>query len=148
MELNDDFREFLQLLNSKKVEYLVVGGYAVAHYGFPRYTGDIDLWIATSQKNAELVFQVLSDFGFDSLGIQIDDLKKDDLVFQLGHEPFRIDLLTSLSGLNFKKCFEQKVETKYNGIPVNMIDLRSLRINKKSTGRYKDLNDLENLPTS
>jgi hypothetical protein len=146
MELNKDFKEFLELLNLRKIKYLVVGGYAVAYYGFPRYTGDIDLWVAISKKNANGIMEVLIDFGFSDIGISKKDFLEDDVVIQLGHEPFRIDLLTSVSGLNFEECYEKKVEAKYEGLKVDMIDLRSLKTNKKATGRLKDLNDLENLP--
>jgi hypothetical protein len=145
MELNPDFREFIELLNSNKVEYLVVGGYAVGFHGHPRYTGDIDFWIAISKENALKVIMVLNEFGFGHLSIQIEDLMNDDLIIQLGYEPNRIDILTSVTGLNFDECFKQRIIANFDEFFVNFIDIRNLRKNKASTGRAKDLGDLENL---
>src|ERR1700751_2147268 len=99
MELNPDFKEFIELLNVHKVEYLVVGGYAVGFHGRPRYTGDIDFWIAISRENASKIIRVLKEFGFESIGIKEEEFLKEDLVLQLGYEPCRIDILTSLTGI-------------------------------------------------
>lgn len=92
MELNQDFKEFIELLNEHKVEYLVVGGYAVAYHGHPRYTGDIDFWIAISKENAQKVVNALRDFGMGVLALQTEDLIKEDIIIQLGYEPNRIEL--------------------------------------------------------
>ncbi len=145
MELNPDFKEFIELLNSNNVEYIVVGGYAVGFHGHPRYTGDIDFWIAISNENALKVIKVLNEFGFGHMSIQIEDLMNDDLIIQLGYEPNRIDILTSVTGLNFQECFEQRIIANFDEFFVNFLDLRNLRKNKASTGRAKDLGDLENL---
>jgi hypothetical protein len=145
MELNQDFKEFIELLNLNKVEYLVVGGYAVGFHGHPRYTGDIDFWIALSKENALKVIKCLREFGFGSLSIDVEDFMKDDLILQLGYEPNRIDILTSVTGLNFDDCYKEKVQAQFDDITVNFIDLRNLKINKSATGRAKDLGDLENL---
>lgn len=145
MELNPDFKEFIELLNSNNVEYIVVGGYAVGFHGHPRYTGDIDFWIAISNENALKVIKVLNEFGFGHISIQIEDLMNDDLIIQLGYEPNRIDILTSVTGLNFQECFEQRIIANFDEFFVNFLDLRNLRKNKASTGRAKDLGDLENL---
>ncbi len=146
MELNQDFKEFIELLNEHKVEYLVVGGYAVGFHGHPRYTGDIDFWIAISKENAQKVVNVLRDFGMGVLALQTEDLIKEDIIIQLGYEPNRIDILTSVSGLNFEECYAQKIKATFDDITVNFIDLRNLRKNKAASGRAKDLGDLENLP--
>ncbi len=146
MDLSQDFKEFIQLLNVHKVEYLVVGGYAVAIHGFPRTTGDIDFWVNPSQENAERVVKSLIEFGFGSLDINIDDFIKNNSVVQLGFPPNRIDIMTSVSGLTFGECLQNKKEVEFEGEKINFISLHHLRINKKSTGRDKDNLDLKNLP--
>jgi hypothetical protein len=145
MELNQDFKEFIELLNLNKVEYLVVGGYAVGFHGHPRYTGDIDFWIAISKENAVKIIKCLREFGFGTLAIGVEDFMKDDLILQLGYEPNRIDILTSVTGLNFDECYNEKIEAEFDDITVNFIDIRNLKINKEATGRAKDMGDLENL---
>ncbi len=145
MVLNKDFREFIELLNSHKIKYLVVGGYAVTVHGYPRYTNDIDIWFWIDKSNAEKLIKALIDFGFGSLDIKIDDLLQPNKVIQLGYPPNRIDLLTSVSGLNFDDCYPKKVQIDIEGINIDFIDLENLKKNKKASGRHKDLNDLENL---
>ncbi len=145
MVLNKDFREFIQLLNDHDVLYLVVGGYAVAFHGHPRYTKDLDLWIWLNKSNAEKILQVLKDFGFGSLDLKVDDFLNPEQVIQLGYPPNRIDLLTDLKGINFKECYSTKVEVTIEGTIINFIDLENLKKNKKATGRHQDLADLENL---
>ena len=146
LELSPDFREFVELLNIHEVDYLVVGGYAVAFHGRPRFTGDIDFWIAISADNTQRVVQVLKDFGFASVGILPTDLQQEDIVVQLGYEPSRIDILTSVTGLTFDECFARSVKANLDGLLVNFIHLNDLKINKAATGRGKDIGDLENLP--
>ena len=145
MVLNKDFREFIQLLNDHDVLYLVVGGYAVAFHGYPRYTKDIDLWVWLDKSNAEKLLQVLEDFGFSSLDLTVDDFLDPEQVIQLGYPPNRIDILTDLKGLNFKECYPSKVEVTVEDTTINFIDLENLKKNKKATGRHQDLADLENL---
>jgi len=111
MVLNQDFREFIGLLNEKNVKYLVVRGYAVAYHGYPRYTKDIDLWIWLDRENAEKVVESLKGFGFDSLGIQVENFLDPENVIQLGYPPARIDLLTDLSGLDFEDCYPNLLKT-------------------------------------
>jgi Nucleotidyl transferase of unknown function (DUF2204) len=146
MELSQDFKEFIQLLNANQVEYLVVGGYAVAIHGFPRTTGDIDFWIKPNQENAERIMKSLISFGFGSLDISIDDFIKKNSVVQLGFPPNRIDIMTNVSGITFDECWKNKKEVEFEGEKINFISLHYLRINKKSTGRDKDNLDLKNLP--
>jgi len=106
--IGSDFREFIQLLNENNVEYIVVGGYAVAVHGFPRYTGDIDFWVKPTKPNAEKLEKVIIDFGFGSLDIEKEDFLKENYVIQLGYPPNRIDIMTGISGLSFDECWEKK----------------------------------------
>lgn len=146
MELDQDFKEFIQLLNLNKVEYLVVGGYAVTAHGYPRYTGDIDFWIRPEKGNANKLIKTLTDFGFGSLDINEDDLLKKDFIIQLGYPPNRIDILTGVSGLTFDECWVEKKEFIFENEAINFISLHHLKINKKASGRDKDNLDLRNLP--
>ncbi len=146
MELNQDFKEFIELLNVNEVEYLVVGGYAVGFHGHPRYTGDIDFWVAISRENAEKIIVVLRDFGMGVLALQAEDFMKEDMIIQIGYEPNRIDILTSVTGISFDDCYSQKVRAEFDEITVDFIDIRNLKKNKAASGRGKDLGDLENLP--
>ena len=147
MFLSKDFKEFIQLLNNNKVEFIVVGGYAVGFHGYVRFTGDIDVWVNSTTENAQKLLKALNEFGFGSLtDISLDDFNKPNSVVQLGYPPFRIDLVTSVSGLTFETCFIKKNNAFIDGIEIPFLDLESLKINKKSTDRKKDLGDLENLP--
>lgn len=143
--LNQDFKEFIQSLNDNRVRYLVVGGYAVALHGHPRYTKDIDIWIEMSPENAANVIGALEQFGFTSLGLRETDFLTPGQVIQLGQPPNRIDLLCSVSGVDFATCYESRVIVEIEGVPVNFIGLDDLRKNKAASGRYQDLADLENL---
>lgn len=143
--LNRDFREFIQSLNSNRVRYLVVGAYAVAMHGHPRYTNDLDLWIESTRENTERLIRALDQFGFGSLGLQAGDFLVPNQVIQLGHPPARIDLLTTLSGVDFATCYASKVDADLDGINVTFIDLENLRRNKQAVGRKQDLADLEHL---
>ena len=140
-----DFKEFLELLNSEGVEYLVVGGYAVAVHGYPRYTGDLDAWIAVSEDNALKVSNVMKKFGFGALGLdQATFLKKDQIV-QLGYPPCRIDILTHIDGVSFGDCFKRKKLVDVEGLEIPFICLEDLKANKKASARSQDLADLEHL---
>ncbi len=143
--LNNDFKEFIQLLNVHDVRYLVVGGYAVAFHGHPRYTKDIDIWIMLEKMNAERMLDVLTAFGFSSLGLRADDFLKKDNVVQLGNPPNRIDILTDLSGVIFEECYLKRNSIDIDGVSINFIDIENLIQNKKASGRHQDLADIENL---
>lgn len=145
MILQPDFKEFIELLNYKRIKYLVVGGYAVAFHGRPRYTGDIDFWIEKSYENATKMIEALNEFGFSSFNLSYEEFLKDNVVLQLGYEPVRIDILTDLSGVTFEDCFKRKVVFQIDKIDVPFIHINDLKINKSSTGRAKDLGDLESL---
>jgi hypothetical protein len=143
--LNEDFKEFVALLNSNQVEYLIVGGYALAAYGHPRYTGDLDFWIGTDAINARRVLSALDQFGFGALGIGLEDLTTSDRVIQMGFPPRRIDLLTSIDGVDFAPAFARRVTVDVDGQSLNFISLNDFRTNKLTTGRHKDLADLDAL---
>ena len=146
IELAEDLKDFLKLLNSHRVEYLLVGGYAVSYHGYPRATGDMDIWIALNKKNAEKVATVLSEFGFSEYDISADLFLQKNKIFRMGYEPLRIELLTTISGVDFDDCYQNRIEDTLEGIKINIINLTNLKKNKKASGRYKDLNDLEHLP--
>ena len=141
--LTPDFKEFAALLNSNKVEYLIVGGYALAAYGHPRYTGDLDFWIGTAAENADRVLAALNQFGFGSLGIRREDLTEPGQVIQMGFPPSRIDLLTSIDGVSFGPCYQRRLVFNVDGLQLGFIALDDFKINKKAVGRYRDLADLE-----
>ncbi len=143
--LNPDFKEFVASCNANGVDYLIVGGYAVAFHGHPRYTKDLDIWIdATSEKAIRLI-QALDDFGFGSMNLKAEDFLVPDRVVQLGDPPHRIDLLTSLLGVEFHDCYAKQMETEIDGITVRVIDRESLIRNKQATKLLQDLADVEAL---
>ena len=145
MPLNRDLREFVELLNSNEVEYLVVGAFAVAFHGFARYTADLDLLVRPSAENAARILQVLSAFGFGKMGIQAADLSSPGMVFQFGVRPNRIDLLTAISGVSFEEAWATHVVGELEGIPTHFIGRDALVRNKEQTGRAKDIGDAEEL---
>ena len=142
--LNRDFKEFAESLNARGVEYLVVGGYALAAHGHPRYTGDIDFWVRPSTDNLARLLDALKDFGFGSLGLSASDFDANTVV-QLGQPPRRIDLLTSIDGVNFDACFARREQVELAGVRLNIIGLDDFKTNKRASGRLKDLADLESL---
>ena len=142
---NQDFKEFIESLNSNKVRYLVIGGYAVALHGHPRFTKDLDIWVENSTDNAKAIIKALEQFGMGSLGLIEEDFKEPDQVIQIGYPPNRIDVFTSASGVSFAECFNSKLSILLDGIEVDFIDLEHLKKNKKATNRLQDLADLENL---
>ncbi len=143
--LNKNFKEFIELLNSNNVKYLVVGGYALAIHGHPRYTKDIDVWILIDPANAKNIIQTLNDFGFCELGLKEEDFLTPGNVIQLGYPPNRIDIITQATGVDFKKCYTDKLQVDINGVMINIIDVESLKMNKKAVGRLQDLADVEKL---
>jgi hypothetical protein len=142
MVLNHDFKEFIELLNNNQVRYLVVGGYAVALHGHPRYTKDLDVWIDCTPENAERIVTALAEFGFGSLGLTVDDFLEAGQIVQLGYPPSRIDILLSLKGVEFEACYARKVVENGGETAVYFIDLSGLIANKKAVGRYQDLADV------
>lgn len=145
MKLPQDFKEFLSLLNAHKVNYLLIGGYAVGLHGFPRATGDMDIWVDSEESNAKRVLCAIGAFGFDQSQIPIENLTKSDQIVRMGVPPIQIEVITSISGVTFKDCFARKEVVELDDTFVFVISLNDLKTNKMSAGRHKDLNDLENL---
>ena len=143
--LPPDFKEFLRLLNSHGVEYLLVGGYAVAFHGYPRATADMGIWIARTEANAERVTDVLREFGFETEQLFPSLFVEKDKLVRMGVPPLRIELLTDVSGVSFEDCYGRRVIADMDGVEVSLIGLDDLRANKKASGRYKDLEDLRHL---
>ena len=146
IRLPSDFKEFLQLLNDHRVDYLLVGGYAVGYHGYPRATVDLDIWVAVAPRNARHLVMVFKEFGFDARELKEDLFLKENKIVRIGEPPLRIEVMTSVSGVDFDACYEQRIVDTIDGIQVNFINLENLKVNKMSAGRHKDLNDLENLP--
>jgi predicted nucleotidyltransferase len=146
IHLPHDFKGFLKLLNAHKVEYLLIGGYAVGYHGYPRATADMDIWIAMNPANAERIVAVLKEFGFDLPELSPELFLKEWQIIRLGVPPVRIEIATTISGVNFSDCFAERVTGVIDGVNVNLISLNHLKINKKAAGRHQDLADLENLP--
>ncbi|MEO8435416.1 MAG: hypothetical protein ABI596_11020 [Pyrinomonadaceae bacterium] len=145
-ELPKDFKEFLSLLSVHGVEYLLIGAYAVGYHGYPRATKDLDIWTAITPDNAARLVTCLKDFGFDTPDLSTELFLQEHNVVRMGLEPNRIEILTSISGVNFVDCYPLKVTAILEGIEVNIIALEDLKVNKRASGRLKDLADLENLP--
>jgi len=145
MNLEDDLKEFVELLNALNVHYLVVGGFAVAYYGYPRFTADLDLFIERSRENADRLLQVIERFGFGDLNLSADDFLKEDQVIQLGVSPNRIDLLTFISAVDFQEAWAARQQAEMQGVSVPIISKEMLKRNKAATGRSQDLLDLKRL---
>lgn len=145
MEAHPDFKDLLALLNEHKVEYIIVGAYALAFHGAPRFTGDIDIYVNPTIENANRIVQVLAAFGFGTLGLTSEDFQKQDQVVQLGVPPVRIDLITSISGISWDQASAGKISGNYGDIPVSFLGRAQYIANKKATGRAKDLADIEAL---
>lgn len=146
IRLPQDFKEFLRLLSSHGVEYLLIGGYAVGYHGFPRATGDLDIWVSTELPNAERLVAALREFGFGVRELSADLFIKPGHVVRMGVPPLRIEILTTITGLGFSECYVDRTRDVLDEVEVSVISLPHLKRNKRALGRAKDLNDLENLP--
>jgi hypothetical protein len=145
MRLNRDFQEFVAALSSRNVRFLIVGGYAVAAHGHPRYTKDLDIWVWADPRNAANILEALNDFGLGSLDLQAVDFVEPNAVVQLGFEPQRIDILTSVTGLSFDEAYPNREMLSIGYITAPFISLDDLVKNKLATGRMQDLADAEAL---
>jgi len=134
------------LLNAHHVEYLVIGGYAVNYHGYARATGDIDIWVAVHPSNAERVVAALTEFGFNVPDLSVELFLKPWQIIRLGMPPVRIEVATTISGVDFAECYSQRVEATLDGVPVKLISLKHLKLNKRASARNQDLADLERLP--
>ena len=145
MEAQKDFKELLELFNGHKVKYIIVGAYALAYHGAPRFTGDIDILVHPSHNNAQKILSVLSDFGFGSLNLTIEDFKNPNTVVQLGVPPVRIDIITSITGVDWEEAEKGKIEGLYGDVSVYFLGREQYITNKRAIGRKKDLADIESL---
>ncbi|MDB5231476.1 MAG: nucleotidyltransferase family protein [Chitinophagaceae bacterium] len=145
MILEKDFEEFIQLLNKHSIEYLVVGGYALAFHGRPRHTGDLDIWIKISEKNASKLIKVISEFGMSSLQISKEDFLKEGYMTQIGYPPLRIDILNSIDGVGFDEAYKNRQVIEEAGLNILYIGLEDLIKNKKAAGRKQDIADIAEL---
>lgn len=145
MKLQRDLREFVELLNALDVHFLIVGAFALAYHGYPRYTADIDLFVEKSKENAERILDALRRFGFADIGITEDDFLRENQVIQLGVAPNRIDIMTFLSGVEFEEAWASRVQGEIDGLSVPFISRAMLKRNKSASGRMQDLADLEHL---
>ncbi len=135
----------MKLLNSVRVEYLLIGGYAVGYYGYPRATADLDIWVAISDKNAAKLIQTLRRFGFAMPNLIPELFLRSDRIIRFGEPPLRIEILTTVSGVTFDDCFARRTRVTFDGLRVNLIGLEDLKKNKAASGRPKDLDDLQAL---
>lgn len=145
IEFPQDFSEFLKLLNAHHVEYLLIGGFAVAMHGYPRATADMDVWVARRRSNAERLVTCLREFGFDSPSLTPELFDTPDRIVRVGEAPIRIEILTEIDGVDFDECVSRSVMREVDGESIPVISLDDLKINKRASGRPKDLDDLEHL---
>jgi hypothetical protein len=145
MRLNSDLREFIELLNSRRVDYVIVGAHSLAFHGRPRYTGDLDILVSPDAGNAVKLVVLLNEFGFSEAGFKESDFVQGSQVIRLGRAPNRIDLLTSLSGVTNADAFADKVAAEIDGVPVYVLSKNNLILNKRAVGRPQDLADLAEL---
>lgn len=145
MEIQQDFKELLESFNAHEVEYVIVGAYALAFHGVPRFTGDIDILVRPSPENIKRVLSALDDFGFGSLGLKPGDFRKPDSVIQLGVSPVRVDLLTTITGVTWREACRGGQKGFYGDVPVLFLGREQYIANKRALGRKKDLADLEAL---
>ena len=145
-QLPDDFREFLRLLGAHRVEYLLVGGYAVGLHGYPHVTIDLDVWVAATPQNAARIIDALRDFGFECPALEPSLFINPASIVRFGTPPFRIEVMTTIDGVEFDACRGSAIDVDMDGVRVPVISLNDLKTNKRAAGRHKDFADLDNLP--
>jgi predicted nucleotidyltransferase len=146
IEFPQDFSGFLKLPNAHHVEYLLIGGFAVAIHGYPRATAVMDVWVARNRANAERIVSCLREFGFDTPDLVPELFEDPERIIRMGEAPLRIEILTDIDGVTFDDCYARANEQIIDGSPVPVISLHDLKVNKRDSGRSKDRDDLENLP--
>jgi hypothetical protein len=146
IDVPEVFSEFLRSLNAQGVEYLLIGGYAVAYHGYVRPTEDLDVWLAVNPANADAVVAALREFGFDVPELTPALFLEPWRIVRMGMKPLRIELSTTISGVDFSDCYARRVECLVDGEPISIIGLDDLKQNKTASGRPKDLADLDRLP--
>jgi hypothetical protein len=146
IRLPNDFKEFLKLLKEFDVHYLLIGAYAVNYHGYVRATGDMDIWIAIHPENAQKITEVLRKFGFENNpDIKPEMFLQEKKIFRMGVPPIRLEITTSISGVDFEECYKSRITDTLDGVEVNLIDLENLKKNKKASGRPKDVTDFKKL---
>jgi len=145
MTLPPDFKEFLKLLEENDVRYLLIGGYAVGYHGYARATEDMDIWVAAHPDNAQKLVAVLKTFGFDDPNLNPELFLQKPKIIRMGFPPMRLEITTSISGVDFEECYPARIVDEIDGVKVNLIDLDNLKRNKSASGRTKDLADVEKL---
>ena len=145
-QLPKDFKDFLKLLSENRVKYLLIGGYAVGYYGYPRATHDMDVWIAVEETNAARMVAVMEAFGFAAGAAAKEIFLRPDSVVRMGVPPLRLEVLMGISGVEFDHCYDRGIVDDIDGVQVKIIHLEDLRANKIASGRHKDLDDVSNLP--
>ena len=145
MEVDLDFSDLLSALNAEQVKYLIVGAHALGFHGRPRSTKDLDIWVQPSAQNAARVFRALANFGVPLDDLSESELAEEGLVFQIGVPPIRIDIMTSITGVQFGDAWASKDKSNYGDVPVWILSRRHLIANKRATGRTQDMADLESL---
>ena len=143
--LPDDFKEFLKLLTEADVEYLLIGGYAVGYHGYPRTTADMDIWVSVSPSNADKLVEVFKRFGMRDPSITPSLFQERGKIIRMGVPPMRIEVLTEIDGVAFEDCYANRIMADIDGLTVQLISRKHLRMNKQASGRHKDLDDLEHL---
>ncbi len=143
--LNRHFQEFIELLEKNEVKYLLIGGYAVGFHGFPRYTGDLDIFIAISELNSERILAVFKEFGFGDLGLESSDFLEEEIVVEIGREPLKIQILTGIDGVTFEECQSDRAQLDLGTLRIPVISFDALLKNKAASPRAKDKIDLEEL---
>ena len=146
IKLPEDFKEFLKLLNEADVDYLLIGGYAVGYHGYPRTTADLDVWVDVSPANADRLLLTFRRFGMTDPSLTHAAFMEKGAILRMGLPPVRIEVMTDVDGVRFSECYARRLTVQLDGQPVSMIGLSDLRANKRASGRYKDLDDLEHLP--
>ena len=146
IRLPPDFKDFLKLLKEHSVQYLLIGGYAVGYHGYPRATADMDIWVAIQPDNANRIVSVLKEFGLDVPELTSQLFLQEKRIIRMGVPPVRLEITTSISGVEFDACYERRIVAELDGVEVNLISLDDLKANKKASGRSKDITDLEKLP--
>jgi predicted nucleotidyltransferase len=146
IEFPTDFTEFLKLLNAHRVEYMLVGGFAVSVHGYPRSTADMDIWVSRQRENAERLVACLRAFGFDSPDLTPPIFEDPQRIVRMGETPIRIDILSDIDGVKFEECKSRADSISVSGVVIPVISLADLKLNKRASGRAKDADDLENLP--
>ncbi len=145
MKMSADFVDFLRLLTVRKVDYLIIGGFAVGHYGYVRNTGDFDIWVRQTDQNVERVADALEEFGYAPREKSLPFLKESGKILRMGMPPFRLEVSTAIDGVDFDTCFPRKSIVDLDGMPISFIGYKDLIANKKASGRLKDLADVEEL---